>query len=131
MIDWITIRIPCSHATPINGGKFVSISSDGEEEWNTDKFLPVEGSYSSKISIRSLSTDIITDNNRFTHIELSGNPVKFLQGHNIWGTDSLLDLILNINNILYTYFIFNNKICKLKNIKIQYYLELYFLVFLQ
>jgi II/X family phage/plasmid replication protein len=93
MIDWITIRIPCSHATPINGGKFVSISSDGEEEWNTDKFLPVEGSYSSKISIRSLSTDIITDNNRFTHIELSGNPVKFLQGHNIWGTDSLLDLI--------------------------------------
>ena len=93
MIDWITVRIPCSHPKPINSGHVVSLDSDGSIEWQTDKYLSLESSYSSKLSIRSLSIENPENNNKFTHIEISGNPVKFLQGHNIWGTDSLIELL--------------------------------------
>ncbi|MBD0103459.1 phage/plasmid replication protein, partial [Acinetobacter baumannii] len=42
-------------------------------EWLTNKKTTVEGSYSTKIQIQS-----VTD----TQIYISGNPTKFLQGHN-------------------------------------------------
>ena len=42
--------------------------------------LSVKGSHDSNITIRSH-----TDNT----IEISGNPAKFLQGHNVFGTNDL------------------------------------------
>ena len=47
----------------------------------------VEGSHDSNITIRS-HTD--------STIEISGNPAKFLQGHNIFGTNDLKYLVAKL-----------------------------------
>lgn len=51
----------------------------------TLKRKPVEGSHSSKVYVRSL------DNNR---LEIDGNPSKFLQGHNAFGSNDLQAIAL-------------------------------------
>ena len=84
MIDWITALLPYSEAYKLPCGRVCSITHDGEPEWEVRKRLPVEGSHSQKICVR------IHDDHT---IELSGNPVKFLQGHNIFGSDDLLGLV--------------------------------------
>ena len=88
MIDWITCCIRWPHSKPFNNGNIISINSDGEQEWDTEKWLPVRGSYDSSIQICSRHIDAPC-----SHILLSGNPTKFLQGHNIWGSDDLSGLI--------------------------------------
>jgi len=88
MIDWVSCLIPLGHSTPINSGNVTSVNPDGVVEWTTEKRLSVEGSYSSKIQIRSEHKD-----HYCSHIYFTGNPVKFLQGHNVWGSSDLLGLI--------------------------------------
>lgn len=81
MIDWVTAVITCNHdPSKLISGIVMSFDALGEQEWTVNKNLTVEGSYSSKIQIKSH-----TDNK----IWISGNPTKFLQGHNIFGTDDL------------------------------------------
>jgi II/X family phage/plasmid replication protein len=62
----------------------MSFDAQGENEWTVNKTLTVEGSYSSKIQIKSH-----TEN----QIYISGNPTKFLQGHNLFGTNDLVGLM--------------------------------------
>lgn len=88
MIDWVSVSIPIGHEKPINGGNVVSIDSDGNVEWTTEKRLSVEGSYGSTIQIRSEHHGFYC-----SHIRMDGNFVKFFQGHNVWGTDDLVGLI--------------------------------------
>jgi II/X family phage/plasmid replication protein len=83
MIDWVTARLPLACDGPLNGGSVISISGDGEVEWRTDRRLEVEGSYSAKITIRG----------GFGAVDVSGNPAKFLQGHNLFGPSELLPLM--------------------------------------
>lgn len=92
MIDWITALIPLEHAIPLNDGQVISIDRDGREEWTTHKRLTVRGSYESTLHIKS---DPYTRNHQgiYTHILLDGNPVKFFQGHNLWGTNDLVGLV--------------------------------------
>ena len=90
MIDWITCKIPCFHRKILTGGEIVNVSPTGEIEYVINKKLSVEGSYSSKVAVRSC--DFSREHGHGTIIEVSGNPVKFLQGHNIFGTDDLLNL---------------------------------------
>ena len=58
----------------------MSFDANGANEWIVNKMVSVEGSHSSIIQIKSI------DNH---NIWVSGNPSKFLQGHNIFGTDDL------------------------------------------
>ena len=88
MIDWVTVLIPLQHDTPINGGNVVSISPDGSIEWDVEKRMKVEGSFGSSMQIRSEHKDFPC-----SHIRLDGNPVKFMQGHNVWGSTDLHGLI--------------------------------------
>lgn len=79
MIDWLTLRLPL--AVPIDAGLVMSMDADGTIEWCAPKALSVEGSHSSSVRLR-----------RFTYddtLEISGNPAKFLQGHNLFGSDDL------------------------------------------
>ena len=62
----------------------MSFDKLGNQEWVCNKKLSVDGSHSSKIQIKT-HTD--------TQIWVSGNPAKFLQGHNIFGTDDLTYLM--------------------------------------
>ncbi len=84
MIDWLQLVVDVDHE-PINGGMVISTTPDGDIEWETTKRLPVEGSHSSQILIR-------TSDQAFgvgQRLWISGNPVKWFQGHNLFGTDDV------------------------------------------
>lgn len=80
MIDWLAASVPFEWERPINDGQFLKIKPDGEVDWCVDRRKVLEGSYSSKITVRTVKRGFI---------EVSGNPAKFLQGHNLFGTDDV------------------------------------------
>jgi II/X family phage/plasmid replication protein len=88
MIDWLSLVVPCAHTTPITGGHVLSVSPDGVVDWQCAKRQTVAGSFSTGLQVRTATHTV----DRCTHIEISGNPVKFFQGHNLWGTDDLPSL---------------------------------------
>lgn len=90
MIDWLTFVIPCGHDSPIEAGRFQKIRGDGSVQWSTSLRRQVSGSWESAVSVRSASW--VGDGT--SHIEVSGNLVKFFQGHNLWGTDDLPALVV-------------------------------------
>lgn len=85
MIDWLTLVVPCTHAEPVHGGHVVALDSDGELKWRSIQRRTVSGSYASGLQART-SMHVADPG---THLEISGNPVKFFQGHNLWGSDDL------------------------------------------
>lgn len=85
MIDWVTAILPCKHdPSKLISGFVMSYDALAQPEWIVNKKLTVEGSFSSKIQIKSH-----TDN----QIWISGNPTKFLQGHNIFGSNDLVHIM--------------------------------------
>lgn len=94
MIDWITALIPLEHKEAINGGNVTSISQDGEIDWTVHKKLEVLGSFDSSLHVKSDLSRFTPETGMFTHIIFDGNPVKFFQGHNLWGTDDLVGLMV-------------------------------------
>jgi II/X family phage/plasmid replication protein len=83
MVDWVTARVPCTLPSYINGGTVLSIAPDGAIEWQTDKRRQLEGSHSAMLAVRGGGTEL----------EISGNPVKWLQGHNLFGPSHPIPLI--------------------------------------
>lgn len=75
---------------PINSGEVFSVAADGEIEWRAPKRVQASGSYDKKISIKSVGGD---GRGNATHLWVSGNPSKFLQGHNVFGSDDLVNLV--------------------------------------
>lgn len=84
MIDWVTCRLPCLLPAPIAGGWTVKLNQDGSERSRTPHRLSIEGSHSSSLTIRAPSR---------TELEISGNVAKWLQGHNLYGSDDLQALL--------------------------------------
>ena len=85
MIDWVTAILPCKHdRSRLIDGLIYSYDALGNQQWMVEKKLSIEGSFSSKVQIKS------HDN---FHIWISGNPTKFLQGHNIFGSNDLRHLM--------------------------------------
>lgn len=85
MIDWLTMLVPFRHSEPLNSGHVVSIQPTGEVEWQTSKRMQVQGSHDTRLSIRTATHTA----DPCSHLEIKGNPVKFFQGHNLWGTDDV------------------------------------------
>lgn len=85
MIDWLTMVAPLPHREPIADGHVLSLDADGSVQWQCVKALRVAGSFSTGLQVRTA----IRTPEYCSHIEVSGNPVKFFQGHNLWGTDDL------------------------------------------
>ncbi len=69
---------------PIYGGQTIVLRGDGSVEKITPHRLSVQGSFESSLAVRAPST---------TELEISGNPVKWLQGHNLYGTSDPLALL--------------------------------------
>lgn len=84
MVDWLTVEMPARLPSPIHGGKVVKFKVDGETEWTSTTRMTLEGSHSSSVQVRAVSPELL---------EVSGNLAKFLQGHNLWGTDDPIDLM--------------------------------------
>ena len=90
MIDWVTAKLPCRN--DLKTGCVAKLDSEGNVEWLSQSWLPVEGSYSSNFMIKSLTPDTI---------QVSGNPAKWLQGHNLFGTNDLRLLMWRFFSGLY------------------------------
>ena len=90
MIDWLSLVVPLAHAESINGGHVVALKPDGEIDWRCVKRCSVEGSFSTTLQVRTATHTL----ERCSHLEISGNPVKFVQGHNLWGTDDVPALVV-------------------------------------
>ena len=88
MIDWVTGKFWITHNPEVlrSGQSIRTKIIDGVEtiEYDIANRLSVKGSHDATITIRSH-----TDNT----VEISGNPAKFLQGHNVFGTNDLKYLV--------------------------------------
>lgn len=91
MIDWIDAIVPCWHSRPINGGTIRRMSNTGAVEWEKGIFRIVRGSWETGIQLKTFHAD---DSGECTHLLISGNPAKFWQGHNLWGTNDLHGLLV-------------------------------------
>lgn len=85
MIDWLSLVVPCAHPGLVHGGHVLSVKASGELDWRSTRRQTVEGSHATGLQVRSCTHTP----DPCTHLEISGNPVKFFQGHNLWGTDDL------------------------------------------
>lgn len=84
MIDWITADLPYHWEIPISGGQIIHVHADGEVDYTVSKRTVIEGSWQSHITLRTVEMG---------RVQLSGNPSKFLQGHNLFGSDDLPMLV--------------------------------------
>ncbi|MGC8183252.1 phage/plasmid replication protein, II/X family, partial [Klebsiella pneumoniae] len=57
--------------------------------------MSVDGSHDSSLRLKTHSINYFGN---CTHIYFDGNPVKFLQGHNLIGTDNLIPLLCCVLN---------------------------------
>jgi len=89
VIDWVTCELPLLHV-PMASGAVFKIDQSGEIEWQTKCRVQVQGSYASSVQVRSVGSG---RGGQCTGLMFSGNPSKFLQGHNIFGSDDLLSLM--------------------------------------
>jgi II/X family phage/plasmid replication protein len=89
MIDWISAVIPCTHFAPVHGGAFISVNAAGEVEFTTRKRVVVRGSFDAGLQLRTYMHAV----EPLSHVEISGNPAKFFQGHNLWGSSDLVGLV--------------------------------------
>jgi len=87
MVDWISCRVPCYLPFPVTGGMVVDHDEHGEIRFAVQKRLQCEGSFSSKIMVRAVTCE---------EIEISGNPAKFLQGHNLYGSADLRSVLRDV-----------------------------------
>lgn len=91
-VDWFTGIIGYD-ARALKLGRMVRFSADGDVEWDVDTKRAVEGSWSSQMMIgRGFATDamrMFAARNGYRCpmdcLYVSGNPAKFLQGHNVFG----------------------------------------------
>jgi II/X family phage/plasmid replication protein len=84
VIDWVTAVVPCSHPEAIRGGRLMSVTPDGEIEWEVVRPQSLVGSHESSIQVQTWAPELLW---------VSGNPAKWLQGHNVFGTDDLRGLM--------------------------------------
>lgn len=101
MIDWLTFVAPLSHEAGASGpffaGEVFSTVPDptqptGEAlDWTVMKRKQIVGSHSAVVQVQST-----LDEHGSPALWVSGNPGKYLQGHNIFGTDDLPGLVIEM-----------------------------------
>jgi len=98
MIDWLTFVAPLAHQAGLGGPFFAGeVMSTVPDPTHPDGFAPdwmvlkrkrMEGSYSNAIQVQSTHDDMGRP-----AIWVSGNPAKWFQGHNIFGSNDLPGLV--------------------------------------
>lgn len=98
MIDWVTALVPVQHNT-LHDGEGIVMTREGAVKKCWLNPLKVVGSYESSFQVKTqnLSNDHQTGSLLYIH----GNPSKFLQGHNVIGSDDINYLVAeSVKNIL-------------------------------
>jgi II/X family phage/plasmid replication protein len=88
VIDWVKLRVPVPAVGRIPGDVFCIFSPDGKLKWQKVKAAELRGSYDSNVHVSACA---ITG-----HLVIDGNPTKYFQGHNVFGTDDLQGLAREI-----------------------------------
>lgn len=98
MVDWLSVKFLFWSDEQLNGGNVISTNPDGEVEYTLDKRMGVEGSHDTKIYIRTERHNLpnLPDFENYWILSVSGNPVKWFQGHNIFGTSDLNNLAVEL-----------------------------------
>jgi len=91
MIDFINFSVEY-RGSDINGGYFMSVEQGGDIEFTTERFLNVKGSWDASVKVRAFAGKI----------QVRGNVVKFLQGHNLFGSNDLHMIIRSFVQVLHT-----------------------------
>ena len=78
-------------------GHITKSTHHGELEWATAARIDTEGSHSMTIRIRS-----IDDVHKGVLLEIDGNPLKYLQGHNLFGSNNIRGLLRGVVNRIAT-----------------------------
>lgn len=91
MIDWVTALLPLDWVKPLSGGQIVQTDENGKVIKEIVCRKNLVGTYDSSFGARTIETK---EGKRF--LELSGNPIKYFQGHNLFGTNKLIPLVLRI-----------------------------------
>jgi len=87
VIDWLTICARLTHSERIIGRRTVVINEDGEVEWQRELGKQLEGSWESRV--------LVWSHRQFpNYVHISGNPAKFFQGHNVFGSNDVRGLVL-------------------------------------
>jgi len=89
LIDWVNAILPLAHR-PFPAGAVFKVDPEGAVEWSTPCRVSVPGSFEKTVTVRSGGS---LGNGLAEHLIFSGNPSKFLQGHNIFGSDDLVALM--------------------------------------
>lgn len=94
MIDWVDFLFPLRHetgpGTPFYAGEVLATSASGDLDWGVYKRMEMEGSHSTRIQVRGAC--VMADGRQA--IRVSGNLIKWHQGHNVFGTNDLHGLVL-------------------------------------
>ena len=86
MIDWITAHLVTPH-TPIPAGRLLALEATGEIKWDRPQAHQVRASHEASLLLSTVTT------NRGLALRIDGNPLKFLQGHNLFGSDDFMGLL--------------------------------------
>ncbi len=92
MIDWLTLVIDVPH-TPIPAGRVIGVNPDGSMQYDIPQAMQIEGSFEQTTWCRSQGGD---GQGRATELYIHGNPAKFLQGHNVFGSDDVTGLATEV-----------------------------------
>ena len=92
MLDWFAGLVGYD-ASNVTNGRVLKLSREGEILWQGDTWEEAKGSYDSNMLIRqdSASSEMFKASRELGFLcsplclRISGNPIKFLQGHNILG----------------------------------------------
>jgi hypothetical protein len=94
MIDWFSGLVGYD-ASKIRLDRIARVTPDGQVVWDKEAWAEAEGSFSSTVQLtRDLATPLMIQSGFMCApivLRLSGNPTKYLQGHNIFGP-SVADL---------------------------------------
>jgi II/X family phage/plasmid replication protein len=84
VIDWCKASLPFDWVKPIHGGHFIVLSPAGEIEKQITKSYHCRGSHDEHVTLRTVERG---------RVEFDGNPSKFLQLHNLFGSNDLCGLL--------------------------------------
>jgi II/X family phage/plasmid replication protein len=105
LIDSIAVDIPFEHTSPIFGGMTYSVDQDGVMKWQKERYRRLEGSFDQATMVKTIFLTEAERNGwkwgeyhnllgqRFHTLRVEGSAAKFLQGHNLFGSDNLPGLI--------------------------------------
>lgn len=96
VIDWLKLRAPIIVTGKIPGDTVMLVSPDGEVKWSKVKAIAVRGSHDSNLHVSACPVS--------GRLLIDGNPAKFFQGHNVFGSDDIHGLahalVRNVINFL-------------------------------